>query len=128
MMGAFGATAAWLIGGLLVEGPGWEWILFMNVPLGLIALALCPVLLRESRAMTARRSYDPAGVLTIIGALVLLVYARQSAFLAASSWPGSAWCWRSCCSAGRARPASSSRPLPPRRATEKGVLGEPRHC
>jgi EmrB/QacA subfamily drug resistance transporter len=75
MMGAFGATAAWLIGGVLVEGPGWEWIFFINVPLGLAALALSPVLLRESRAATARRSYDPAGALTITGALVLLVYA-----------------------------------------------------
>jgi EmrB/QacA subfamily drug resistance transporter len=75
MMGAFGATAAWLIGGVLVEGPGWEWIFFINVPLGLAALALSPVLLRESRAAAAERSYDPAGALTITGALVLLVYA-----------------------------------------------------
>jgi EmrB/QacA subfamily drug resistance transporter len=75
MMGATGATAAWLIGGPLVEGPGWEWIFFINIPLGLAALALSPVLLRESRAAVTRRSYDPAGALTITGALVLLVYA-----------------------------------------------------
>jgi EmrB/QacA subfamily drug resistance transporter len=68
-------TAAWLIGGPLVEGPGWEWIFFINIPLGLAALALSPVLLHESRASLARRSYDPAGALTITGALVLLVYA-----------------------------------------------------
>ncbi len=74
-MGATGATAAWLIGGPLVEGPGWEWIFFINIPLGLAALALSPVLLRESRAEVTRRSYDPAGALTITGALVLLVYA-----------------------------------------------------
>ena len=74
MMGATGATAAWLIGGPLVEGPGWEWIFFINIPLGLAALALSPVLLRESRASLTRRSYDPAGALTITGALVLLVY------------------------------------------------------
>jgi EmrB/QacA subfamily drug resistance transporter len=75
MMGATGATAAWLIGGPLVEGPGWEWIFFINIPLGLAALALSPVLLRESRATLTRRSYDPAGALTITGALVVLVYA-----------------------------------------------------
>ena len=75
MMGATGATAAWLIGGPLVEGPGWEWIFFINIPLGLAALALSPLLLRESRASLTRRSYDPAGALTITGALVLLVYA-----------------------------------------------------
>src|ERR687895_682451 len=75
MLGAFGATAGYLIAGPLVDGPGWEWIFFINLPVGLIALALCPVLLSESRATTARRSYDPAGALTITGALVLLVYA-----------------------------------------------------
>jgi EmrB/QacA subfamily drug resistance transporter len=74
-LGGFGATTAWLIGGPLVDGLGWEWIFFLNVPFGLLALALIPVLLPESRATTARRSYDPAGALTITGALVLLVYA-----------------------------------------------------
>jgi EmrB/QacA subfamily drug resistance transporter len=79
LMGAFGATAGYLIGGVLVDGPGWEWIFLINVPVGLIALALCPVLLRESRAAAAGRSYDPAGALTITGALVLLVYALVEA-------------------------------------------------
>ncbi len=74
-LGGIGATAAWLIGGPLVEGPGWEWIFFINIPLGLAALALSPVLLRESRGALPRQSYDPAGALTITGALVLLVYA-----------------------------------------------------
>ena len=75
MMGGIGATAGWLIGGPLVDGPGWEWIFFINIPVGLAGLALSPVLLRESRAALTRRSYDPAGALTITGALVLLVYA-----------------------------------------------------
>src|ERR671936_1635925 len=74
-LGGIGATAAWLIGGPLVDGPGWEWIFFINIPLGLAALALSPRLLRESRAPLTRRSYDPAGALTVTGALVLLVYA-----------------------------------------------------
>jgi EmrB/QacA subfamily drug resistance transporter len=74
-LGGIGATTAWLIGGPLVDGPGWRWIFFINVPVGLAALALSPVLLRESRAALTRRSYDPAGALSITGALVLLVYA-----------------------------------------------------
>jgi EmrB/QacA subfamily drug resistance transporter len=85
MNGAFGATGGYLIGGPLVDGPGWEWIFFinvpiglaalaLNVPIGLAALALSPLLLPESRATIAKRSYDPAGALTITGALVLLVY------------------------------------------------------
>jgi MFS family permease len=41
-LGGIGATAAWLIGGPLVDGPGWEWIFFINIPLGLAALALSP--------------------------------------------------------------------------------------
>jgi EmrB/QacA subfamily drug resistance transporter len=78
-LGGIGATAAWLIGGPLVDGPGWEWIFFINLPLGLAALALSPVLLRESRASLTRRSYDSAGALSITGALVLLVYALVEA-------------------------------------------------
>jgi EmrB/QacA subfamily drug resistance transporter len=78
-LGGIGATAAWLVGGPLVSGPGWRWIFFINVPVGLAALALSPVLLRESRAAVARRSFDPAGALTITGALVLLVYAAVKA-------------------------------------------------
>jgi MFS family permease len=74
-LGGIGATAAWLIGGPLVDGPGWRWIFLINIPFGLAALALSPRLLRESRATVTRRSYDPAGALTITGALVLLVYA-----------------------------------------------------
>src|SRR6266566_2542201 len=83
-LGGVGATTAWLIGGPLVDGPGWRWIFFINVPVGLAALALSPVLLRESRAALTRRSYDPAGALTITGALVLLVYAVVEA-------PGAGW-------------------------------------
>src|SRR5262250_1730816 len=74
-LGGIGATTAWLIGGPLVDGPGWRWIFFLTIPLGLAALAASPLLLRESRGALTRRSYDPAGALTITGALVLLVYA-----------------------------------------------------
>src|SRR6478752_1716278 len=74
-LGGIGATAAWLIGGPLVDGPGWRWIFFINVPVGFAGLVLSPLLLRESRAALTRRSYDPAGALTSTGAFVLLVYA-----------------------------------------------------
>jgi EmrB/QacA subfamily drug resistance transporter len=78
-LGGIGATTAWLIGGPIVDGLGWEWIFFINIPIGLVALALSPILLRESRATMAQRSYDPAGALTITGALGLLVYALVEA-------------------------------------------------
>ena len=79
MLGAFGATAGYLIAGPLVDGPGWEWIFFINIPVGLLALALCPLLVRESREATARRSYDPGGALSVTGALVLALYALVEA-------------------------------------------------
>jgi MFS family permease len=60
-LGGVGATTAWLIGGPLVDGPGWRWIFFIKVPVGLAALALSPGLLRESLGSSTRRSYDPAG-------------------------------------------------------------------
>jgi EmrB/QacA subfamily drug resistance transporter len=78
-LGGIGATTAWLIGGPIVDGLGWEWIFFINIPVGLAALALSPILLRESRAAMTRRSYDPAGAITITGALGLLVYALVDA-------------------------------------------------
>ena len=78
-LGGIGATAAWLIGGPLVDGPGWQWIFFINIPFGVAALALAPRFLRESQAARTPRSYDPAGALTITGALVLLVYAAVKA-------------------------------------------------
>ncbi len=78
-LGGIGATTAWLIGGPIVDGLGWQWIFFINIPVGLTALALSPLLLRESRATTTKRSYDPLGALTITGALALLVYALVEA-------------------------------------------------
>jgi EmrB/QacA subfamily drug resistance transporter len=73
-VGGVGATAALLIGGPLTDGPGWEWIFYLNVPVAVGMLALGPKLLRESRADGMARTYDPAGATTITGALVLLVY------------------------------------------------------
>src|SRR5262245_57164483 len=73
-VGGVGATAALLVGGPLTDGPGWEWIFYLNVPVALGMLAVGPRLLRESRVEGMARTYDPAGATTITGALVLLVY------------------------------------------------------
>ena len=73
--GAVGGTAAWLIGGPITDGLGWEWIFFLNVPVAVAVAALSPVLLGESRATTVRRRFDAAGAVTITVALVALVYA-----------------------------------------------------
>src|SRR5262249_58751906 len=57
------------------DGAGGEWVFFITPPIGVAPLAPAPVLLRESRGALARRSYAPAGAVTVPGALVLLVYA-----------------------------------------------------
>jgi EmrB/QacA subfamily drug resistance transporter len=77
-LGGVGGTAGWLIGGPLTD-LSWEWIFFLNVPIGAVALLLAPRLLRESRGSAARRGYDPLGALTVTAALVLLVYALVDA-------------------------------------------------
>ena len=50
--GAVGGTAAWLIGGPITDGLGWEWIFFINVPVAAAVAALSPVL---AAARAARR-------------------------------------------------------------------------
>src|SRR3954447_13658322 len=74
-IGGIGATAAWVVGGPVTEGLGWEWIFFINVPVALAVVALSPVLLRESRDRERSRRFDVAGAVTITAALVALVYA-----------------------------------------------------
>jgi EmrB/QacA subfamily drug resistance transporter len=78
-IGGVGATSGLLIGGPVTEGLGWEWVFFINVPVALGVVALCPTLLPESRAPVGRRVYDVAGAVTITLALVLLVFAVSEA-------------------------------------------------
>jgi EmrB/QacA subfamily drug resistance transporter len=74
-IGGAGATAAWLVGGPITDGLGWEWIFFINVPVALTVVALSPGLLRESRDRDRPRAFDATGAVTITAALVALVYA-----------------------------------------------------
>jgi EmrB/QacA subfamily drug resistance transporter len=73
--GAIAGTAAWLIGGPITSGLGWEWIFFINVPVAAGVAVLSPLLLRESRGPAVHRRFDVAGAVTISVALVALVYA-----------------------------------------------------
>src|SRR3954467_7314793 len=74
-IGGIGATAAWLVGGPITEGLGWEWIFFINVPVALGVVVLSPVLLGESRDQGRSPRFDVPGAVTIAAALVALVYA-----------------------------------------------------
>lgn len=78
-VGASGGTVGVLLGGILTDTIGWEWIFYLNVPVGLAVLALAPVLLRESRAESAHRHFDLTGALSVTAGTALLVYALVEA-------------------------------------------------
>jgi EmrB/QacA subfamily drug resistance transporter len=69
-----GAAAGVLLGGLLTSYLSWSWIFFINVPVGIAAAVLAPVVLRESRADAGHRHFDVAGATTVTSGLMLLVY------------------------------------------------------
>jgi EmrB/QacA subfamily drug resistance transporter len=71
-VGGFGAAAGVLMGGILTDLLSWEWIFFVNVPVGVVALALSPVLLRESRDAHGQ-SHDVPGAVLVTSGLILLV-------------------------------------------------------
>ena len=73
-VGASGGTIGLLLGGILTETVGWQWIFLLNVPVGLLVIGLSPILLDESRAAGAARRFDLAGAATVTVALSLLVY------------------------------------------------------
>jgi EmrB/QacA subfamily drug resistance transporter len=70
-----GGAAGVLLGGILTDGLGWEWVLWINVPVALIVAALSPGLIAESRSKSATRTFDAAGAVSITAGLSLLVYA-----------------------------------------------------
>ena len=72
-IGAFGAVAGVLLGGVLTDLLSWEWIFFINVPVGLTALALTPLLLEESRDLRVK-SFDAPGAVLVTAGLVALVF------------------------------------------------------
>ena len=80
-LGAWGAVACSagaagvLLGGILTDSLGWEWVLWVNVPIALIVLALTPGLIPESRSESQTRHFDLAGAVTVTAGLSLLVYA-----------------------------------------------------
>ena len=76
--GSAGAAGV-LLGGILTDGLGWQWVLWVNVPVSLIALALTPGLIPESRAEASTRHFDAAGAVTVTAGLSVLAYALLDA-------------------------------------------------
>jgi EmrB/QacA subfamily drug resistance transporter len=78
-MGGSGAAVGVLMGGVLTKYLGWEWIFFVNVPVGVLVLALTRRVVRESRVETDERRYDAVGAVTVTAGIALLVYAISKA-------------------------------------------------
>jgi EmrB/QacA subfamily drug resistance transporter len=78
-MGGSGAAVGVLLGGVLTKWLGWEWIFFVNVPVGAAVIASTRSVVRESHAETTGRHFDAAGAVLITSALSLLVYALTQA-------------------------------------------------
>ena len=70
-----GGAAGVLLGGILTDTLGWEWIFLVNVPVGIAVILLTPRFVAESRAEGATRSFDVAGAVSVTAGLALLVYA-----------------------------------------------------
>jgi EmrB/QacA subfamily drug resistance transporter len=68
------SVAGVMLGGLLTQGPGWRWIFFINVPIGVAAALAAPLIVPESRDVARRRTFDTAGAVVLTAGLVLLIY------------------------------------------------------
>jgi EmrB/QacA subfamily drug resistance transporter len=77
-VGGFGAAAGVLMGGILTDALSWEWIFFVNVPVGVAAFLLAPMLLAESRDARVK-TFDVGGAVLVTGGLSALVYAITQA-------------------------------------------------
>jgi EmrB/QacA subfamily drug resistance transporter len=77
-VGGFGAAAGVLLGGILTDALSWEWIFFVNVPVGVLAMVLAPILLDESRDARVK-TFDLPGAVLVTAGLSSLVYAITQA-------------------------------------------------
>ena len=77
-VGGFGAAAGVLLGGILTDALSWEWIFFVNVPVGVSAFVAAPFLLDESRD-ARMRSFDLPGAVLVTSGLSTVVYAITQA-------------------------------------------------
>jgi EmrB/QacA subfamily drug resistance transporter len=71
---AGGGASGWVVGGLLTQELGWEWVFLATVPIGALGVLLAPILLPESSDPSAPPKLDMAGATTVTAGLALLVY------------------------------------------------------
>ncbi len=118
-LGAWSATAASgaaigvLAGGILTRLLDWRWVLFVNVPIGIVLLAGAWVALPRGGQRRSRKALDVTGAVTVTAGLAVLVYGIVSTDVhpwgigprPSSRWPSASPCWP---------PSSSPRPASPR--------------
>src|SRR5919198_7544 len=78
-IGALGATVGLIAGGFVTRYVGWQYIFFLNVPIGAAALLVARRIVPESRLVGVRRRFDALGAVSVTGGLLALVYAISSA-------------------------------------------------
>ena len=78
-LGAGGGTVGLIAGGIITRYVGWEYIFYLNVPIGAAALVLAPRIVPDSRLSAVRRRFDLAGAISGTAGLVLLVDALSQA-------------------------------------------------
>jgi EmrB/QacA subfamily drug resistance transporter len=74
-----GGAVGLLLGGVLTSLFSWQWVFFVNVPVGIIAIVLALRFVPESRVENARGGVDVAGAVSVTAGLVVLVYALVNA-------------------------------------------------
>ena len=120
-----GGAAGAILGGILTDAFAWEAVLYVNIPVGIAAVALAPRLLPEGRDVAGVRSFDLAGAVSVTAGLALLIYAVVDA--PAAGWGSTQTLVLSAIALALigtfvAIEASAKRPLLPLRTFRNGML------
>ena len=90
-MGGVGMSLGLLLGGLLTSYVGWEATFFVNVPIAILVIILAPIVLKESKNLSATKGFDIAGTISVSLGLLLSVYyliqAPVEGWLSRSTFP-----------------------------------------
>src|SRR5437016_4967849 len=78
-VGGLASAAGVLLGGLLTEGPGWRWVMFVNPVAAAVVLVGIFWLIRDDRRRAELRGFDIRGAILATGGMLLLVYALVKA-------------------------------------------------
>jgi EmrB/QacA subfamily drug resistance transporter len=74
-LAGLGGTLGVIAGGVIVDALGWEWVFFVNVPIGLMTIAVAPLFVRESKVQAdGPRTFDALGALLGTAGLMSLVF------------------------------------------------------